>query len=192
VDREGRDDDGRLDDGLMARIADGDQEAMRELVARWERPVHGFLYHMVGATEDAEDLAQETFLRVFTEAPRYQPERRFRAWFFRIAGNLARSQLRRRKIVRWVRFEPLWHDRAGAERGADDELAVAEQREAVRRAIAELPWRQRQAVVLKRFEDLSYREIAVALDATVPGVESLLQRATAALRRKLAREGGRS
>jgi RNA polymerase sigma-70 factor (ECF subfamily) len=180
------------DDELVARIAGGDEAAMQTLVERWERPVHAFLHHMLGSADDAEDLAQDTFLRVFVRSGDYRAEGRFRSWLLRIAGNLARSHLRRRKLVRWVRFEPLWHDRASAMEPADRTLETEETGAAVRRALATLPWRQRQALVLKRFEGMSYREIADVLDTTVPGVESLLQRATASLRRTLGGERGAS
>jgi RNA polymerase sigma-70 factor (ECF subfamily) len=180
------------DDGLMVEIADGDEDAMQKLVARWERPVHAFLYHMLASTEDAEDLAQETFLRVFVQAERYRPQGQFRLWLLRIAGNLARSRLRRRAILRWVRFEPFGHDRADPRRNPQEELVARERRHAVRRAVAKLPWRQRHAVVLKRFEGLRYREIAAVLETTESGVESLLQRAARNLRRALSREGEES
>ena len=99
------------DDDLVLQIAAGDEDAMAELVVRWEHPLQGFLRHMLGSVEEAQDLAQETFLQVFARARYYRPEGRFRSWLFRIAGNRARSHLRRRQIVRWVSFEPLRHDR---------------------------------------------------------------------------------
>ena len=173
------------DDRLMERVAGGDEEAFAVLVRRWEDQVFAFLLHMLGNREEAEDLAQDTFLRLYDRADRYRSEGLFRSWLFRIAGNLARSALRRRRVLRWVRFEPATHDRIDTEAGPDAALERDEVRKAVREAIARLPWRQRQAVVLKRFRGLSYREIADALDTTVPAVESLMQRAVSALRREL-------
>ena len=173
------------DDRLMEQVAGGDEEAFAVLVKRWEDQVFAFLIHMLGDREEAEDLAQDTFLRLYDRADRYRAEGRFRSWLFRIAGNQARSALRRRRVLRWVRFEPATHDRIATEAGPDAALERDEVREAVRGAIARLPWRQRQAVVLKRFQGLSYREIADALDTTVPAVESLMQRAVSALRREL-------
>jgi RNA polymerase sigma-70 factor (ECF subfamily) len=142
---------------------------------------------MLGSREEAEDLGQETFLRVCRQAPRYRPTGQFRSWLFRIAGNLARSRLRRRRILDWVRFEPGRHDVAAAEEPADRRLEREEQRRAVRAALARLPDRQRQAILLRRYEGLSHREIASALNTTVPAVESLLHRALVALKKDLAR-----
>jgi RNA polymerase sigma-70 factor (ECF subfamily) len=172
----------------MAGAARGDEAAFRQLVERWEQPVYGFLERMTGSREEALDLSQETFLRVHAQAPRYRAQGRFRSWLFRIAGNLARSAFRRRRILRWVRFDPARHDRAG--RGDDSERAMErrEGRTAVRRALAVLPERQRQAVVLRHCEGFSQQDIAEAMSTTVPAVESLLQRALATLRRDLAGE----
>ena len=86
--------DDTLDDRLMARGGQGDEEAFRLLVTRWERPVFAFLERMLGSREEAQDLGQETFVRVFQQARRYRAAGRFRSWLFRIAGNLARSRLR--------------------------------------------------------------------------------------------------
>ncbi len=174
----------------MERTAEGDEGAFRLLVERWERPVFSFLARMLGDREEAQDLAQETFLRDYTRTRRYRPEGSFRSWLFRIAGNLARSRLRKRKILRWVRFEPDLHDRAAAREGADRELERNETERAVRDAVEHLPARQREAVLLKRFHGLSYREIAGAMETTVPAVESLMQRAVAALRKDLGRRNG--
>ena len=173
------------DDRLMERVAEGEEAAFAVLVTRWEDPVFAFLLHMLGNREEAEDLAQDTFLRLYDRAGRYRADGLFRSWLFRIAGNLARSALRRRRVLRWVRFEPATHDRPATEAGPDAALERDEVRKAVREAVARLPWRQRQAVVLKRFQGLSYREIADVLDTTVPAVESLMQRAVSALREEL-------
>jgi RNA polymerase sigma-70 factor, ECF subfamily len=177
------------DDDLMVGAAHGDEMAFRQLVERWQQSVYAFLERMMGSREEALDLAQETFLRVYTQAPRYRPTGQFRSWLFRIAGNLARSGLRRRRIVRWISFDPALHDRPARGETAVGRLERAESRTAVRRALAELPDRQRQAVVLRHYEHLSHREIAATMGATVPAVESLLQRAMASLRSRLAAAG---
>lgn len=175
------------DDTLMTRTARGDEEAFRLLVARWEQQVFAFLVHMLGSVDEAQDLAQDTFLKVYDQAPRYRPEGRFKSWMLRIAGNKARSALRRRKVLRWVNFDLTSHDKAAP---GDDPGRALERQETtlqVREAVSRLPERQREAVILKRFQGLSYKEIAEVLDTTVPAVESLLQRAATALRQDLAR-----
>jgi RNA polymerase sigma-70 factor (ECF subfamily) len=176
------------DDDLMVRAAQDDREAFRLLVERWQEQVYAFLERMMGSREEALDLSQETFLRVYTQASRYRPQGQFRSWLFRIAGNLARSGLRRRRIVRWVRFETPLHDRSTLAATPDSGLARAETRADVRRALAALPERQRQAVLLRHYAELSHREIAQSMGTTVPAVESLLQRAMVTLRQRLADE----
>jgi RNA polymerase sigma-70 factor (ECF subfamily) len=174
------------DEKLMQQIAAGEETAFRLLVERHEQSVFAFLFHLVGTAEDAHDLSQETFLRVWRQAGKYRSRGKFQSWLLRIAGNLARSLLRRRKIVRWVRWEPWLGDRPDPRPNPEANLVATQRQAAVRAAIARLPWRQRQAVVLRRYQDLSYREIASVLGTSAGAVESLLQRATAALRRELA------
>lgn len=178
------------DDTLIQRTATGDEEAFRLLVTRWERPVFAFLVHMLGSPDEAQDLAQDTFLKVYDQAHRYRPDGRFRSWLLRIAGNKARSALRRRKVLRWVTFDLASHDQAAP---GDDPARHLERREdhaRVRAAVAALPERQRQAVVLQRFQGCRYAEIADIMDTTVPAVESLLQRATATLKVALSEDLG--
>jgi RNA polymerase sigma-70 factor (ECF subfamily) len=172
------------DDELMVRGAAGNDDAFRILVRRWERPVFAFLDRMLGSREEAQDVAQETFLRVCRNAGRYEGNGRFKSWLFRIAGNLARTRLRRRKIVRWIPFDLARHDLAG-EDAADRGLEAGESGAAVRRALSALPERQREAVLLRHFEEMSHRDIADALETTVSAVESLLHRAMATLRQEL-------
>ncbi len=170
------------DDELMERIADADDEAARLLVERWERPVFAFLERMLGSREEAQDLAQEVFLRVCTSAKRYRSDGRFRSWLFRITGNLARGSLRRRKVLSWVRFEPGLHDREADNASPDNPIEGEERKRLVRAALEELPPRQREALLLQRYEDMSYQEIAATMKISLAAVESLLQRAMVALR----------
>jgi RNA polymerase sigma-70 factor, ECF subfamily len=180
------------DDELMIRGAGGDADAFGVLVGRWERRVFGFLERMLGSREEAQDVAQETFLRMCHHAEDYRPSGRFRSWLFRIAGNQARSRLRRRKILRWVRFDPDSHERSTPEDRPDRPLEREEERLAVRRALGKLPARQRQAVVLRQYQSLAYREIAEAMETSVSAVETLLFRGMKALRSEFAGREDRS
>ena len=156
------------------------------LYEKYRERVYRVAYHFVHNKADALDLCQETFVRVYHQVTRYRGQGLFRSWLFRIAGNLARSRLRRRKILRWVHFDPGVHDLADRGPAPDAVLEEREQQVAVRAALAALPDRQREALTLHRFQGLKYREIAAVMGTSVPGVESLIQRALAALRDRLA------
>ena len=174
------------DDVLMARTARKEEAAFRLLVQRWEKEVLAFLIHMLGSLEEAEDLVQDTFVKVYHQAGRYRSEGKFKSWLFRIAGNLARSRLRRRKILRWVKFDRAEHDLADTGPSPQQRMEEMESTAAVRAALAGLPDRQRQALLLHREQGMKYREIASAMGTTIPGIESLIQRALAGLRDELA------
>ena len=169
----------------MAGLARGERDSFQRLVERWERPLFSFLRQMLGSNEEAEDLAQETFVRVLEQADRYKPEGKFKSWLFRIAGNLAR----RRKIIQWIPFVEHAHDRFASSRTVDQEREREEERLRVRTALSELPERQRQAILLRRYEDMSYQEIAEAMGTTVAAVQTLLHRAMKHLRAALLSEG---
>lgn len=175
------------DDELMVRGAGGDDQAFRALVERWERSVFAFLARMLGSAEEAQDLGQETFLRVIQQAGRYRAEGQFKSWLFRVAGNLARSRLRRRRILTWVRFEPDIHEPNDEAAAPSEALERAELRDAVRAALAKLPARQRQVLILRHYESMSYEQIARAMGTSARAVDSLLSRGKAALRDELAR-----
>ena len=125
------------------------------------------------------------FLAAFEQLHRLENLDVFRSWLLRIAGNLARSRLRRRRIIGWLSFDPATHDVADSEPGPDENLDAERRAHSVRTALAALPARQREALTLHRYQGLKYREIAGVMDTTVPGVESLIQRALATLRKEL-------
>ncbi|MCP4293787.1 MAG: RNA polymerase sigma factor [bacterium] len=184
--------DNMHDDALMQAIQQGREAAFRLLVQRWENQVRAFLVHMLSSVEEAEDLTQDTFVKVYHQADKYSPEGKFQSWLFRIAGNLARSKLRRRKVISWIRFDPDYHDHADDRANPETEYHKKNDALRVKQAIAQLPERQRQALVLHRFQGLKYREIAEAMDATVPAVESLIQRAMRQLGDALKEKAGES
>jgi len=170
------------DDALVVRGARGDREALHLLVERWERPVFAFIVKMVGSREDAQDLTQEVFVRVCRSAHRYRPSGRFQSWILRIAGNIVRTRLRRRRILRWVRFDAADHDSPSTPAANDASLEKLETRRTVHSALLDLPDRQRRAIALRYFDELSYQEVADAMGVSVSAVDSLLHRALAALR----------
>ena len=184
--------DHRDDEIWMARIAQGDDSAFRLLVDHWERPLISFFVHCLGDEEEARDLAQETFLRVYRHAGRYRAEGRFRSWLFRIAGNLCRGRHRRRRLVQWVPFlgASSHHEmRSPRSQEADAQHEADEFSRLLREVLDALPLRQRMAFTLRRIEELSYREIAEAMGTTESAVESLLVRATRFVQSDLRRRG---
>lgn len=186
----------QLDRQAMARLAQGDPQALNELMARHAPAVYGFLCRLLGDETEAEDLAQETFLCVFESCHTYRPEQRFTPWLFTIAANLARS--RWRSIARHP-LQSLDEVSDGESAGASMALAAEEQQnpaqrllhkereEAVRAAVQGLPGELREVIVLCEWEDLSMAEAATILGTTAKAVDSRLYRARKALRKKLSR-----
>ncbi|MBV9491440.1 MAG: sigma-70 family RNA polymerase sigma factor [Verrucomicrobia bacterium] len=171
----------------MARIREGDMEAFRLLVETHQSRVINTISKLLGGSDaEAEDLAQQVFIRVWRSASRYQPTAKFTTWLFRITRNLVFNELRRRKHLGEPNEEsPELPERA--EREPDRVLLEEELQEAIRNAIRELPEAQRTAIVLRRYEEMPYEEIARVMGTTVPAVKSILFRARAELREKLAK-----
>jgi RNA polymerase sigma-70 factor (ECF subfamily) len=184
-------DDTENDRALMARVQAGDERAFGVLMTRWELPVKAVIARLVLNVSEAEDLAQETFVRVWQQRARFRAEAEFRPWLFAIAVNLARNRLR------WWRRRPLVSLEAWS--GGDSEPAVprelahpgpsaaahvdrAEAAAAVRDAVAILPPALREALVLFEYEHLSHAEIAAIVGATAKAVETRIYRARERLR----------
>lgn len=175
------------DDKLMEQISSGQEAAFRLLVQRWESPLFGFLWRMTGSEDDARDLCQDTFVTVYSRSSEYESEGKFKSWLFRIAGNLARSFLRRRKIIGWVSFDFAKHDRPASTDLPDAEVSRDQQVKILQVAVDKLPPRQKQALVLKRYQQLSQREVAEVMQISESAVESLLVRALTQLRKEIGR-----
>jgi RNA polymerase sigma-70 factor (ECF subfamily) len=174
------------DEELMESVAQGDPSALRELCARWERPLYRFL-HRAADGRDTDDLYQETWLRVVRAARRFDPARRFSTWLFQIALNLARD-LRRRGSAEPT--DPALLDQAPLA-SAMPHLATDDGVDAAidaRRLLAALPEAQREVVVLRVLEDRGEEETATILDCPRGTVKSRLHHALARLA-TLARQG---
>jgi len=178
---------------LMVRLKEGDQEAFAELVRTYERLVINFAFRYLGDRALAEDVAQETFLRVYRNRKKWRPEAKFRVWLLTIVTRLClnelRSRLRERRVLRF-RNECIDEDQdleAVDPKVDPPEIAAAkrERAEMVRKAIDRLLANQRAAVLLQHFEGLSYEEVAAVLGTTVEAVRSLLVRARRNLRKAL-------
>ena len=176
----------------MELVSAGDSGAFEQLVERHQRLVVGTVSRMLGNNSEAEDIAQQVFVRVWKSAKRYVPRAKFTTWLLKITRNLVFNELRRRSRHAQV---PLQSESEEEERPIRDERAIApdtslleqELQNAIDAAIANLPETQRLAVILRRYEELSYEEIAETLDQSVSAVKSLLFRARTELRASLQR-----
>ena len=178
---------------LMARIAKGDQDAFEILVNRHQTSVLNLIYRFVGDRTQAKDLAQEVFIRVWQAAKSYEPKAKFTTWIYRITANRCFNELKSSRRKKWFSFNRSDEDGehafeetlADSAPSAEDLLLEKERSRQISDALQNLPDNQRMALVLKRYDDLSYQEIAQIIGCSVSAVESLLVRAKRTLQEKL-------
>jgi RNA polymerase sigma factor (sigma-70 family) len=177
---------------LMRLVAQGDTSAFEQVIERHQALVAGTAARMLGSNSDVEDIAQQVFIRVWKSARRYVPRAKFTTWLLKITRNLVFNELRRAKRRAQVPFQP----EPGAEEiplkdetnlAPDASLLEDELQRAIEEAIMQLPESQRMALVLRRYEQLSYEEIGEVLDLSVPAVKSVLFRARTELRSRLSK-----
>jgi RNA polymerase sigma-70 factor (ECF subfamily) len=174
----------------MRLVAGGDTSAFEKVIERHQALVAGTAARMLGSNSDVEDIAQQVFIRVWKSAHRYVPRAKFTTWLLKITRNLVFNELRRAKRRAQV---PLQSEPGAEEIPLKDEtnpapdasLLEEELQRAIEEAIMQLPESQRMALVLRRYEQLSYEEIAEVLDLSVPAVKSVLFRARTELRSRL-------
>src|ERR1700674_3841464 len=170
----------------MARIREGDMEAFRLLVEMHQARVIGTISKMLGSDAESEDLAQQVFIRIWKSAPRYQPTAKFTTWLFRITRNLVFNELRRKRHF-IDQIEDIAEPAERPDKEPDQMLLEGELQGAILEAINQLPESQRMAIILRRYEEMPYEEIADVMGTTVPAVKSILFRARAELRERLAK-----
>jgi RNA polymerase sigma-70 factor (ECF subfamily) len=189
---QGRSEEDAEDVRLMQLVAGGDTSAFEKVIERHQALVAGTAARMLGSNSDVEDIAQQVFIRVWKSARRYVPRAKFTTWLLKITRNLVFNELRRAKRRAQVSLQP----EPGAEEiplkdeanpAPDTSLLEDELQRAIEEAIMELPESQRMALVLRRYEQLSYEEIAEILDLSVPAVKSVLFRARTELRARLSK-----
>jgi RNA polymerase sigma-70 factor (ECF subfamily) len=176
---------------LMGLVRAGDTAAFEQLVERHQMLVVGTVGRMLGSNSDVDDIAQQVFIRVWKSAGRYVPRAKFTTWLLTITRNLVFNELRRSNRRAHI---PMQMDPDAEEIPLKDESMQApdaaalekELQEAIDRAIAQLPDTQRMAVILRRYEDMSYDQISDVLEISVPAVKSVLFRARTELRQRLA------
>jgi len=178
---------------LMARIAKGDDSAFEILVNRHQVSILNLIYRFIGDRTQAKDLAQEVFIRVWQSAKSYEPKAKFTTWLYRITANLCFNELKSARRRRWFQFHRSNEDNEGnieetfsdGSPTAEDLLLEKERSRQISDALQSLPDNQRMALVLKRYDDLTYAEIAQIIGCSVSAIESLLVRAKKTLQKKL-------
>jgi RNA polymerase sigma-70 factor, ECF subfamily len=188
---------GTLPDADVVRLAQQGRElAFRELVRRYERPVFSLVFRMVRDRETAEDLAQDSFVKVLNHIDKYSPEFKFSSWLFKIANNVAIDYLRRRKLDT-ISMDGSPHattasdveassiELASDQESALDEMEAKELGSAIEKAIATLRPEYRACIMLRHVEGRSYEEIAATLDLPLGTVKTYIHRARHELRKAL-------
>jgi len=178
---------------LMARVAKGDDEAFEILVNRHETSILNLIYRFIGDRTQAKDLAQEVFIKVWQAARSYEPKAKFTTWIYQITVNLCFNELKSSRRKRWFQFlqsdedhEIRTEENLPDRSPSPEDLLLAKERSwRISYALQGLPDNQRMALILKRYDDLSYQEIAQILRCSVSAVESLLVRAKRNLQEKL-------
>jgi RNA polymerase sigma-70 factor (ECF subfamily) len=183
---------GRSDEELVEACRSGETSAFDLLVGRWEDKIRGAAWRVLGSEEEARDVAQEAFLKAYRGLDAFTSEARFSSWLYQIALNLCRDRLRRRRTRASVSLEEL--EEAGPvlvePRPGAHELALQNDlARVVRRAVSALPLEQREVLILKEYEGLTFLEIAQALDVPISTVKTRLYRGLGQLRVRLERDG---
>jgi RNA polymerase sigma-70 factor (ECF subfamily) len=182
------------DADVMLRVREGDEAAFTYLVEKFRRPLIGFLYRFAGSASVAEELAQEVFLRVYRARTTYTADAKFTTWLYRIAMNLAMNHARDTRSERAAHVASLDEpddqtgetpDAADPRPGAEQSLVRAERMAAIRARVMALPERQRAAVLMHKYQEMDYRQIAAVLSLSESATKSLLFRAYESLREQL-------
>jgi len=176
---------------LMAKTAEGDEYAFEVLVGRHQTSVLNLIYRYVGDRTKARDLAQEVFIRVWRAANRYEPEAKFTTWIYSITANLCLNELKSIKGRKMIQLQAeedrqsSHYEHSDVSQSPEDLLLAEERSRRISEALQGLPENQRMALILKRYDNLRYDEIARVMGCSVSAVESLLVRAKRNLQEKL-------
>jgi RNA polymerase sigma-70 factor (ECF subfamily) len=183
----------RTDEELVASSLAGDRSAFDQLVLRWDRKIQGAIYRLIGSEEEARDLCQEAFLKAYRGLGAFKGEARFSSWLYQIALNLCRDRMRRRRGRTLVSLDALEADGQAPvlreEANALDLVEARDLQKRVKAAVLALADEQREVIVLKEYEGLTFQQIAEVLDLPVSTVKTRLYRGLDRLRERLVREG---
>lgn len=177
---------------IIMRVKKGDQEAFAELVELYKDKVYQISYRMLGNTHEAQDVAQEAFLRAYMNIDSYDTSRKFSTWLFRITTNLSIDRMRKKKPDFYLDEEvpgteglTLSSQLAASEETPEDLVVTKEMHDWLQIEISSLPVKYRSAIILKYIEDLSLKEISEILDLPIATVKTRIHRGREALRKKL-------
>lgn len=183
----------RTDEELVASSLAGDPSAFDLLVLRWDRKIQGAIYRLMGSEDEARDLCQEAFLKAYRGLGGFKGEARFSSWLYQIALNLCRDRMRRRRGRVLLSLDALDTEAQGAvlrdEASTHDLVEARDLQQRVRAAVMALPDDQREVIVLKEYEGLTFQEIAEVLDLPVSTVKTRLYRGLERLRERLVSQG---
>lgn len=168
------------DNECVTRSRQGDSNAFGTLVRRYQDRLYRFILRMVGSRDEALELTQEVFLKAWQALPGWRPEAQFRTWLFSIASNAATDSLRRRKVVEFVPLDEEY-DVPGEASDPARQLQAKQRLRALEAALSRLPDDQREIVLLREIEDMSYSDISATLGISEGTVKSRLARAREAL-----------
>ena len=175
---------------LMSLVASGDKRAFSHLMARHRITVYCIVYRFFKTQQEADDMFQEVFLRIWRSAKTYEPTSKFSTWLYTVTANQCKSELASlwRRNVRLI--GSFWSEGtpdalAASTPSTEETVSRNQEAELVRSAVSALPPKQRLALILSRYEGLSYEEIAAVMECSVSSVESLLFRAKCGLRNHL-------
>jgi RNA polymerase sigma-70 factor (ECF subfamily) len=181
------------DEELVVAFQAGDVGCFDELTLRWERQIRGAAHRVLGSAEEARDVSQEAFLKAYRALPGFKREAKFSSWLYQIGLNLCRDRLRRRKVRSFVSIDALEEHAALPSRTATayDDVVRGDLARLVAAAVAELPDEEREVVILKEYQELTFVEIADILGVPTSTVKTRLYRALGVLRVRLLERGVR-
>lgn len=178
------------DHELVTKIKAGDQNAFKQLFEQYQHLVFNICYRMSTNREDAEDITQDVFIKIYRSIEKFRGDAKLSSWIYRIAVNTCLKRERRKKLENWISLDFLFQDEGkfqppSPDKTADQQLEISEKEHIVQNAINQLPARQKTALILHRYENLSYQDIAAVMEISLSAVESLLHRAKDNLAEKL-------
>lgn len=174
----------------VTKIKNGNQNAFKQLFEEYQHLVFNISYRMSGNREEAEDITQDVFIKIFNSVGKFRGDAKLSSWIYRIAVNTCLKRERRKKLENWISLEFLFQEKeqlqpVSLEALPDQQIEIAEKEQIVQQAIQSLPERQKTALILHRYENLSYKQIAAIMEISLSAVESLLHRAKDNLTKKL-------